>query len=308
MMKLYKFLSITIVYLFITSCVRTPKEQFYTSPTGCHSYNYNFIEDDKLWQALDSGWISQEVFNLICDLEIKENTYGKAIKKAQSLLDSVSWRQDNLKFPFSLPNNCTQEQLLSFLKYECGDYTEYHTTDTYYGKGVWDTLLVRYKDSGFRKGENDYEDLKYCIYNDTVVNIQFNIKESLRESLINKYGYSLVATIAKDEYIDKTYYHHIWLNENFILKITESEYYYSSLYRKEKEPIITTSFTYVNRQVLSSYRKASRDAKLQHMEQVRIKQIQDSIAEIRKLEAARQQAIQDSISNVQDKQKLLLEL
>ncbi len=98
------------------------------------------------------------------------------------------------------------------------------------------------------------------------------------------------------------------MNENFILKITENEYYYSSFYRKEKEPIITTSFTYVNRQVLSSYRKASRDAKLQHMEQVRIKQIQDSIAEIRKLEAARQQTIQDSISNVQDKQKLLLEL
>ena len=47
---------------------------------------------------------------------------------------------------------------------------------------------------------------------------------------------------------------------------------------------------------------------LEHAEKVRIKQLQDSIAQVRKLEAERVQAIQDSIKEEQEKQKLLLDL
>lgn len=290
-MKLYKFLSITIVYLFITSCVRTPKEQFYTSPTGSHSYNYNFIEDDKLWQALDSGWISQEVFNLICDLEIKENTYGKAIKKAQSLLDSVSWRQDNLKFPFSLPNNCTGEQMYAFLKYECGKEFWFHRKESSYKYNAmpWDTLLVKYEEISFSRNNNEYDDFYYTTFKDTIVSISFTIETAIYESMVERYGNPLM--VVYEEYNYRNYF---WFNKDFVFILREGGFY--------------KKLTYLNRNALHSYRNSVRKAQLLHAKKIRLQHQLDSIATVRRLEAEREQARQDSIKNEENKQKLLLEL
>lgn len=305
-MKNSKLYTIIIILLCMISCSKTPKEQFLASPIGCYNYGYNLIEDNKLWQALDSGWVSQDVFNLMCDLEIKGTTYGRAINTTKTLLDSIALHQCNINFPFALPDNCTKEHLLLFL-YKYSRNTGKLITDRY--RRAWDTLLVKYEDVTLFSDKSKYEDLKYSIYNDTIVEIQFEIRESLRESLIKKYGTPHVSLTTKDSYNKNNIdYHHTWVNKNYILKVKENVYYYSYDKKREKEPSITTYFTYINRQALFSYRNASRQAMLEHAEKVRIKQLQDSIAQVRKLEAERVQAIQDSIKEEQEKQKLLLDL
>ena len=302
-----KLYTIIIILLCMISCSKTPKEQFLASPIGCYNYGYNLIEDNKLWQALDSGWISQDIFNLMCDLEIKGTTYGRAINTTKTLLDSIASHQCNINFPFTLPDNCTKVHLLLFL-YMYGRNTGKLVTDRYYSR-TWDTLLVKYEGVNLISDKSKYEDLKYSIYNDTIVDIQFEIRESLRESLIKKYGTPHISLTTKDSYNKNNIdYHHTWIDKNYILKIKENVYYYSYDTKREKDPNITTYFTYINRQALSSYRKASRQSLLKHREKVRIKQLQDSIAEVRRIEAKRVQAIQDSIKVEQERQKLLLDL
>ena len=309
-MKNSKLYTIIIILLCMISCSKTPKEQFLASPIGCYNYGYNLIEDNKLWQALDSGWISQDIFNLMCDLEITGTTYGRAINTTKTLLDSIALHQYNLNFPFSLPHNCSKEQLLSFLLDECDVYASELEVDRY-KKRTWDTLLVQYKDRVFWKDENKYENMIYSIYNDTIVHIHFKIGESLSESLIKKYGNPLIIKTTEDRssYSSDFDYYYTWADEKYVLVVHENKHYsYWDYSRKDAIPSFSTALTYTNRQALSSYRKASRQSLLKHMEEVRIKQLQDSIAEVRRLEAKRVQAMQDSIKEEQEKQKLLLDL
>lgn len=305
-----KLYTIIIILLCMISCSKTPKEQFLASPIGCYNYGYNLIEDNKLWQALDSGWISQDVFNLMCDLEIKGTTYVKAINTTKTLLDTIALHQCNINFPFALPDNCTKEQLLSFICNECDGYIGKLAGNGYYSR-TWDTLLVKRVDGSFWRNSNKYDDLKYSTYNDTVIEIQFKVQESLRESLIKKYGNPLIIKTTKEKrsWSSEFDYYYTWANDKYIFMVHENEsYYYWDDSKKDATPRFLTELTYTNRQALSSYRKASRQAMLEHAEKVRIKQLQDSIAEVRRLEAERVQAMQDSIKEEQERQKLLLDL
>ena len=107
--------------------------------------------------------------------------------------------------------------------------------------------------------------------------------------MVEKYGKPLM--VVYEDYNCRNYF---WFNRDFVLILQEGGYH--------------KKLTYINRQTLSSYRKAYRQARLKHAEEVRIKQQQDSIAEVRRLEKEREQARLDSIKKEENKQKLLLEL
>lgn len=314
-MKRLIILCTVIVCIVFASCTpKTPKERFLSTPM--HSgYNSNLWENKDFLLALGSGWVSQEEYDLICDLDIVESSYGDAIEKAKNILDTLKYV--HLGFPFSLPDYCTIETMQSFLKHEVDAYIlspirkEYHTLP-------WEDLLISQKDIRFRNDDVYYKDFTYNAYVDTVMNISFEIENSIHEALTQKYGnpvlyseeQSTYVAYNKDTSIDKNF-HYTWCSNYFIIKLQEKEHFtlynphYEYYYGQKNVHYISSRLTYTNRITLHSYHKAVKQSKCEYVEAQERKRIEEAERKLNDQKQEAEKHRQDSIKQAKGAMKNL---
>lgn len=308
----YIFYSLLIcLFVSVYSCsVPSPQELFQDKYISTY-YDYKVEEDTNYLQALDSGWMSQEVFELICDLDLQEKTYGKTIYKAQDILDSVGKCSIDLGFPFSLPADCNKKQIDSFMKYD-GDVwslPDRVRTEKWKIDGPWDTLLIKYEPIGIRKNGVYYSDFSYSIFNDTILRMSMQVEEPMHELMTLKFGeFALYREEKEKPYIDyakdtsvTNNYYFTWVDDNFVIEL--HEYDYQHRYNKQYKYYLgvpnihaqKSTITYTNRNILHSYRNAVKQSKLQYEEEQRIKRVQEKIKETQRQQEQLERHRQDSI-------------
>lgn len=290
------------IFVYTASCTSpSPQERFQNKYISTN-YGYRVEEDTNYLLAMDSGWMSQEVYELICDLDLQEKTYGVTISKAQSILDSAETYLTPLCFPFSLPQNCTNDQLIRFLQDDCGKSWGLNRKEhqSRWNALPWDTLLVKYEKISFSRNDVTYSDFVYTTYRDTLINMEMIVPVSLHDAMESKFGKcaSYKEKLGKPEYnyanetTIQNYYDYMWADENFIIKLHESQYINKS---KPNYSGDRCSLSYTNRNTLHAYRNAVKLSKLQYAEEQRIKREQEKIKEIQRQQEQQERQRQDSI-------------
>lgn len=307
----YIFYTLLIsLFVSVSSCsLPTPHERFQDKYISTN-YNYKAEEDTNYLQALDSGWMSQEIFELICDLQLNEKTYGKTISKAQYILDSASICSTALGFPFSLPDYCNKKQIDSFMKYdgEVWSLPNRVRPDRWEIDGPWDTLLIKYEPVGVQKNDVYYSDFSYSIFNDTILRMSMQVKKPIHELMTLKFGkFALYREEKEKPYIsyekDTSFtnnFYYTWVDDNFVIELHEYEYQHR--YNKQYKYYLgvpnihaqTSTITYTNRDILHSYRNAVKQSKLQYAEEQRIKREQEKIKEMQRQQEQQEKHRQDS--------------
>ena len=299
----YIFYSLLIcLFVSVSSCsVPSPQERFQDKYISTY-YGYKVEEDTNYLQAMDSGWMSHELFELICDLDLHEKTYGQTVNKAQNILDSTETYLTPLCFPFSLPQNCTNDQLIRFLRDDCGERWGLNRRehDSHWNALPWDTLLTKYEKISFSRNDVTYSDFVYTTFRDTLIDMEMIVGVSLHEAMESKFGRcaSYKEMLGKPEYnyagetTIHNYYDFLWVDENYIINLHESQYINKS---KPDYSGDRCTLSYTNRNTLHAYRNAVKQSKLQYAEEQRIKREQEKIKETQRQQEQLERHRQDSI-------------
>lgn len=317
LLSLVIFILVLVITVGIISYKgNTPQKQFLASPIG-NSYHYKAWDDKKYQQALDSGWISQDVFDLICDLELEGKNYGIVIGKSNAILDSVKNKTYDLGFPFSMPDICTNEEIRSFLQSNHDDIgwwgvPEKKEMDKWYIHHPGDSLLVEYESRSVQRNGVDYSS-SYSTCYDTVVSMTLSTTDKVLDVMNFKFGECLIYEDKSEEpYVSynkdvttRNHYYYTWINDDFIVKLHEYEYshkyntHYEYYFGQKDMHEFTSTITYTNRNVLHSYYKAYKKARFEYEEQERLRKEKERIEKTRKeqekLHREQERQRQDSI-------------
>ena len=294
----------------------TPQKQFMKSHIS-KGYDYKVWMDEKYQQAMDSGWISNETYELICDLELEGASYGRVIEKSNAILDSIQAHPCELGFPYALPDTCLDEQIRTFLQNNHGDrswwsYPKREEISEWSIKHPGDSLLVEYESTSVEANGVGYS-FSYTTCNDTVVSITLSTTDKVLDVMNFKFGKCLLFEDKSEKpYVDynedvstKSHYYYTWINDDFIIKLHEFEYthkyntHYKYYFGQKDIHNFTSTITYTNRHALHSYYKAYKRAKSEYEEQQRLKKEQERVEKLKKeqeaLQKKQEQERQDSI-------------